>query len=107
MLALLITTIIANAFIVLRFSPSNFYKLHRYDGQLLYIKATFIGVLFTAISYLLNALTGTVEFVCKLLPEKKIIAFPEYEHLDHFFIFFLFAVFISFAWCLIERGMRW
>ncbi len=106
MLALFIAVVIANAFIILRFSPSNFYKLHRYDGQLLYIKATFIGVFSTAVAYLLAAYIGIIEFILNFMPMKESKFFYGKEHLDVFFIFFLFAVLISFIYCGVERLSR-
>jgi hypothetical protein len=102
-LAFFIAAIVANAFIVLRYSPTNFYKLHRYDGQLLYIKATFIGVTFTAASYLLSEYFGVVDRILNSFNLKELQIFSEGEHLEAFFIFFLFAVFISYVYCGIER----
>ncbi|SGZ08228.1 hypothetical protein [Moritella viscosa] len=44
MFALLILPILISGFIVLSISPSEKLKLHRYDGQLLYLKAAKIGL---------------------------------------------------------------
>jgi len=104
-LAFFIAAIIANAFIVLRYSPTNFYKLHRYDGQLLYIKATFIGVTFTAAAYLLNAYFGVVDGILKSLNFEELKIFSESEHRDVFFVFFLFSVSVSYTYCMIERAI--
>jgi hypothetical protein len=102
-LALLLAVVIANAFILLRLSPSNFYKLHRYDGQLLYIKATFIGISFTAGAYLLNGyfdITSTLSDILSIT-EPKI--FFGGEHLVEFFIFFFFSALLSLLYCGLER----
>jgi hypothetical protein len=106
-LAFLVAAVIANAFILLRFSPLNFYKLHRYDGQLLYIKATFLGVITTAVTYLFNAYFGVVSFISGSLHIQQLHIFPEAEHLDLFFIFFLFTLLISAVYCLLERSALW
>ncbi|MEL4391316.1 hypothetical protein [Shewanella xiamenensis] len=44
MLALLILPILVSGFIVLTINPKEKLKLHRYDGQLLYLKASKIGL---------------------------------------------------------------
>ncbi|MCE3046284.1 hypothetical protein [Legionella sp. 16cNR16C] len=107
MLAFLVAAVIANAFILLRFSPLNFYKLHRYDGQLLYIKATFLGVVVTAITYLVNSYFDVIDYVASSLPAKQSSSFLTAEHLDLLFIFFLLSIFISTLYCLIERAGLW
>lgn len=103
MLALLLAAVIANAFILLRLSPSNFYKLHRYDGQLLYIKATFIGIFFTAAAYLLNGYFSITVMLSDLLSIAEPTIFTDKEHLVNFFIFFFFSAFLSFLYCGLER----
>lgn len=103
MLGLLLAVVIANAFILLRLSPSNFYKLHRYDGQLLYIKATFIGIFFTALSYLLNAYMGITYALSTSFAIKESTILFEAEHLDNFFIFFFFSALLSLLYCGLER----
>ncbi len=105
MLTLIIVAIFANAFIILRFSPLNFYKLHRHDGQLLYIKATFIGLFSTSFSYLLNSYLGIINFISNLFPQPpQNVAFEE-KQLSMFFIFFTFIV--SYLYCQLERCLQW
>lgn len=104
MLAAFLVSIITNAFIVLRWSPSNFYTLHRYDGQLLYIKAIFIGSIFTFLAFLLDAFTGVVKYICKLLPDESWKLDVDKTQLEGLLIFFFLTVIISVLWCLLERG---
>lgn len=58
MLALLILPILVSGFIVLSINPKEKLKLHRYDGQLLYLKASKIGLKYffvvTIFSFLLK-----------------------------------------------------
>lgn len=103
MLALLLAVVIANAFILLRLSPSNFYKLHRYDGQLLYIKATFIGIFFTAGSYLLSGYFNITGILSGFLSIAEPKIFYGGEHLVEFFIFSFFSAALSLVYCGIER----
>lgn len=103
MLALLLAVVIANAFILLRLSPSNFYKLHRYDGQLLYIKATFIGIFFTAGTYLLNGYFDITSILSDFLSITEPKIFYDGEHLIEFFIFFFFSALLSLLYCGLER----
>lgn len=107
MFAFLVAAVIANAFILLRYSPLNFYRLHRYDGQLLYIKATFLGATITAVSYLFGAWFGAVTTISNALHLQQLTVFPESEHLDLFFIFFLFTLFVSGIYCLLEHMALW
>lgn len=103
MLAALLISIIANAFIVLILSPSNFYKLHRYNGQLLYIKALFIGSIFTLLSFLLDAYTGIVKYICKLIPEESWKLDINKTQLEGLFVFCLITAMISLLYCVLER----
>lgn len=103
MLAFLLAAVIANAFILLRLSPSNFYKLHRYDGQLLYIKATFLGIFSTAVAYLVYAYFDFVHIIPRFFAIKDPLIFSESGQLDNFFMFFFFAVLISLIYCGFER----
>jgi hypothetical protein len=105
MLAILLISIIANGFIILRFSPSQFYKLHRYDGQLLYIKATFSGILATAFAFLLDTYFGVTNFIYKALSQSQngLAAVFETEHLRGYIVFFFLAVLVSVLYCYLER----
>lgn len=102
MLAILLISIIANGFIILRLSPSQFYKLHRFDGQLLYIKATFLGVIVTAVSFILDSYFGIVNHIYKLLPKNGLAIFFETKHLQECFVFFLFAGLVSVLYCFLD-----
>lgn len=103
MLALILASIIANGFIILRFSRSQFYKLHRYDGQLLYIKATFIGVLSTVFSFILDSYFNIVGIICQILPQNRLAILFKSDHLQESLVFFLFSALISILYCLLGQ----
>lgn len=103
MLALILASVIANGFIILRFSPTQFYKLHRYDGQLLYIKATFIGVLSTVVSFVLDSYLNIVDIICQLLPKDRLAMLFKSEHLQEILVFCVFSALISVLYCILER----
>lgn len=58
MFLLLILPILVSGFVVCNTNPSYFYKLHRYEGQYLYLKTAHLGsislLIFTIIALLLN-----------------------------------------------------
>lgn len=103
MLAILLISIIANGFIILRFSPRQFYKLHRYEGQLLYIKATSLGLIAFGVSFLLDSYLEIVGYLYKLLPKSTIATIFETEHLQECLIFFAFSAFLSALYCVLQR----
>ena len=105
MLAILLAAIIANGFIILRFSSSQFYKLHRYDGQLLYIKATWLGLIATGSAFFIDACFGAINCINKLLPNNGIASLFKTEHLNEYFIFFVFSILLSVSYCLLEMAL--
>lgn len=112
MLAILLISIIANGFIILRFSPRQFYKLHRYEGQLLYIKVTSLGLIIAGVSFLFDSYFGIIDYLCKLLPKSTIVTLFTTEHLQEYFIFFVLSAFFSILYCVVQRlelslGARW
>lgn len=62
MFALLILPILVSGFIVLTISPLEKLKLHRYDGQLLYLKAAKIGLRYFLVVSVLSFLMKDVSF---------------------------------------------
>jgi hypothetical protein len=103
MLGILLISIIANRFIILRFSPSQFYKLHRYEGQLLYIKAICLGLIVMGVSFLFDAYFGVIDHFSKWFPRSGIAVFSETEHWQECFIFFLLSGFFSILYCVLQR----
>jgi len=87
----------------LRLSPSQFYKLHRYDGQLLYIKATFFGTLSAAFAYILDSYLGVVSIVSQILPRNGLSLLYETEHLQECLIFVLFSGLLSILYSFWDR----
>ncbi|HEM0348703.1 TPA: hypothetical protein U0T37_000468 [Legionella pneumophila] len=69
--AYVITCILISAFIVLNYSSPHFYKLHRYGGQLLYLKALSIGAFCLAISYVISIYFPIIDIVASHLPDLK------------------------------------
>lgn len=103
MLAVLLVSIIANGFIILRFSPSQFYKLHRYDGQLLYIKTSFVGILSIGVAFLIDSFFGITNMIAHVLPQKGIGIFFKKEHLQACLIFTIWATMLSTLYCIFNR----
>ncbi|HCU6104523.1 TPA: hypothetical protein OUZ96_000098 [Legionella pneumophila] len=51
MLAIFIFMVLTNSYVVLRLSPTQYLKLHRFRGQLLYIKAIAVGSFIVFLAY--------------------------------------------------------
>jgi len=110
MLGIFLFIIAANGFIILRFSPYQFYKLHRYEGQLLYIKAVCLGLIAVGISFLFDSYFGIVNYLCKLFPKTGMIF--DTERLPEYSVFFLLSMCVSASYCVLQRSwsllkVRW
>jgi len=103
MFALVLASIIANGFIILRFSPAQFYKLHRYDGQLLYIKTSLVGLLSIGIAFIIDALFGITNTICLLMPQTGIASFFEHSNIKSCLVFNIFTTMLSTLYCLLNR----
>lgn len=103
MLSVWLISIIANGFIILRFSPSQFYKLHRYEGQLLYIKVVCLGLVAPSASFLFDSYFGVINYFHKWFPRNGIAVFSETEHWQEYFIFFLLSGVFSILYCVLRR----
>ena len=103
MIAALIIAIIANAFIILIFSLPSYYKLHRYEGQLLYIKAIFIGALITIFTFSIDVCLNLVEKVALWLPDNSWEIGVKNSHIEGLFLFFIMTLIVTFLYCIIER----
>ena len=55
--------VFSNAFFIVKFSPRLYYKLHRFSGQLLYLKAAAIGVIVLIATYMLIFYTNLPSFL--------------------------------------------
>ncbi|TOO97436.1 hypothetical protein CGH26_26745, partial [Vibrio parahaemolyticus] len=66
MFALLILPILISGFIVLSIGPKERLRLHRYDGQLLYLKAAKIGLRYFLVVSLLVYIFKDVKFSFEL-----------------------------------------
>ena len=104
MLAFLLLSIMSNAFIILRFSSDQFYKLHRYSGQLLYIKAIFIGTFTTIVAFFIDFCFGVVNVVSAYLPEYSILPLNNQEYkIKELIIFFSLSLFLAVLYCLFKE----
>ncbi|VAW75772.1 hypothetical protein MNBD_GAMMA12-1351 [hydrothermal vent metagenome] len=69
MFLLLILPILVSGFIVCNTNPVYFYKLHRYEGQYLYLKSAHLGLVsltvFSLIAFLLSKFLPPVWHICK------------------------------------------
>lgn len=80
MFALLILPILVSGFIVLSINPNEKLKLHRYDGQLLYLKAAKIGLRYFFVVAILSLVMKDTTFHLDLLSSDfGIKAEPPYE----------------------------
>ena len=55
MLLLLLLPILSAGFVICKKSPFHYYRLHRYEGQLLYLQSASIGLICTLIAYVFIA----------------------------------------------------
>lgn len=103
MIAALIIAIIANAFIILIFSLPSYYKLHRYDGQLLYIKSIFIGAFITIVTFSIDIGLNLVNKVAIWVPDSSWEIGVKNSYIENLFLFFLMTIIITFFYCMMER----
>lgn len=99
MLPLALFSILASSYIVFKFSLPHFYKLHRYGGQLLYIKAITIGAIFLCIAYLLEAYFSIVSRIGLYIPKLSIDIFNN-KYTEENFIFFAIPLLLALIYCL-------
>ncbi len=104
MLLLLIFPILISGFLVFTNHPSYFYKLHRFEGQLLYLKSAYLGSTCAVIAFFL---TIVVYLISSLHPSLNVIkvfefvlAYADINATSHVFIFAytLNIFFVAFAW---------
>lgn len=91
MLAILIFMVLTNSYIVLRFSPTQYLKLHRFRGQLLYIKAIAIGSFIVFLAYAIERFLFTTSIPNSIENESTI------------FKLFIISLIISFGYMLLSH----
>lgn len=74
MLLLIILPILVSGYILFTKHPKHQYNLHRYDGQLLYLRSAYYGVTVTIISFFILSILKKYTPDCISLPIDKLIA---------------------------------
>lgn len=103
MVAIALLAILSNGYIIINGCQYYSYRLHRYDGQLLYIKATFFGMLAVSASFIIDSFLKIVDYICKLLPQSNLMPFTEAGDLQKYLVFFLFSLLLSGLCCILVK----
>lgn len=100
MFLLIINSLLISAYIVLRFSKPHFYKLYRYEGQLLYIKALVIGAFCLGTTYLLDSFFSLVSLFSRYIPDNPIS--KKVDNLEYEVIFFTIPIVLAMLYCFLS-----
>lgn len=91
-------SVLISAYIVLIYSKPNYFRLHRFGGQLLYFKALSIGSIFLGVAYFINIYIPIINYICNFLPNTH---FPNINNkeLEESIVFFSLPIIFSLLYC--------